>query len=398
MGWETRGNGRYYYRKERTASGRVRSVYVGGEGELLAHLYAEQRDDARRMKAALARIRARSLAPLDAALGALRERESRLRLWRDAFMVAAGHRRHRGQWRRRRGCPLPPHPFPSWEPAPSWEPSSSEPTPDAREGPPDMATNTPAPVRPGESWNLATGPVFVAPEGMEPERQRLAEAVARAEAAAESGAAPAVAWQGVADLRDALAAFPSECFSGVTGGAARRSIAALVSGADTSEAPTYGAILALGVAEAEMVRHARELAEDGDGPLVRAACEQAAHARAVLDFAVRGHANVVNGTYRLSLAEHWEKRVTSAQVRHTRAMATVALLRRAEREERRRMDRHVKAHGENAVDLAARELDRRAGLFSRALPSPEASADRPALPAHSGDSVPRAGDVELRAA
>jgi hypothetical protein len=54
MGWETRGDKRYYYRKARGADGRVRSTYCGGGERGLA---AEREDRERE--------RPRSVAPAD---------------------------------------------------------------------------------------------------------------------------------------------------------------------------------------------------------------------------------------------------------------------------------------------------------------------------------------------
>lgn len=105
MGWEARRGGRYYYRAHRTG-GRVRKEYVGpGIIGLLAEeddrAAREERDAARRAAAekrhaALAQVDADPLAELSAALECKVSRQ----------LEAAGYRRHRGEWRRRR-CPTP---------------------------------------------------------------------------------------------------------------------------------------------------------------------------------------------------------------------------------------------------------------------------------------------------
>ena len=97
MGWETRRNGTYYYRKVRDG-GRVRSEYVGAGpvAEALAGLDAHDRDVTESDRATWAatvqaeRRRAEALA----------EAELVARAMTTAVLIAAGYHTHRRQWRR----------------------------------------------------------------------------------------------------------------------------------------------------------------------------------------------------------------------------------------------------------------------------------------------------------
>ena len=101
MGWETRGNGRYYYRKVRDG-GRVRSEYLGAGllVEMLADiddLDRQQRqleDEARRAEVDAERRTAAALAEVDRMVQTMTT----------AALIAAGYHTHRRQWRRRRGA------------------------------------------------------------------------------------------------------------------------------------------------------------------------------------------------------------------------------------------------------------------------------------------------------
>ena len=92
MGWETRGNSRYYYRKKRQ-KGKVVSEYVGtGEVALMAsQLDQEQKDTIREERAEM---------------GLLEQKEAQLntlikRLIGGIFLISGFHK-HKGQWRKKR--------------------------------------------------------------------------------------------------------------------------------------------------------------------------------------------------------------------------------------------------------------------------------------------------------
>lgn len=102
MGMERRGNGRYYYRKERKG-GRVVSTYMGGGeiGVLYAELDALERAERAEQQAAEAAERAawqevrQAVEPVASLAGQAAA----------ALLTAQGYHRHKGQWRRRRHGP-----------------------------------------------------------------------------------------------------------------------------------------------------------------------------------------------------------------------------------------------------------------------------------------------------
>ena len=97
MGWETRGNGRYYYRKVRDG-GRVRSEYVGAGmiADMLAEVDADSRHDAEwRRQAWRAEVDAERHA-----LATLAEVDAITRALTAAVLITNGFHTHRRQWRR----------------------------------------------------------------------------------------------------------------------------------------------------------------------------------------------------------------------------------------------------------------------------------------------------------
>ena len=103
MSWERRGDGLYYYQSERE-NGRVRKRYVGrGEvAELIAHADETlRRERARRLE----RERERERGDLEGArhlAGMADEVLEAADVLARAELVAAGYRRHKGEWRLRR--------------------------------------------------------------------------------------------------------------------------------------------------------------------------------------------------------------------------------------------------------------------------------------------------------
>ena len=99
MGWESRGNGRYYYRKVRRG-GRVESEYIGAG--VLAEAVAELAADARGDSAAARRAWAKTVQAERRHDAALAEVDDMVRTMSAAVLIAAGLHTHRRQWRRQR--------------------------------------------------------------------------------------------------------------------------------------------------------------------------------------------------------------------------------------------------------------------------------------------------------
>lgn len=345
MGWETRRNGRrYYYRKERTADGQVRSVYLGtGPAcECLAECA-----EGRRLEARLRRQeRAWTFGPIDDALDSLRASERRLRLWRDAYLIATGHRPHRGQWRRRRGLDLPPFVLDLTKPDihPAGRPA---PMPRKKKKPAEPAAMFVGDTRVRE------------PDG--PDLDAFRDAIAKCNRPDPEAA-------DLDTLRGMLGRTPAHAY-GLSAKEARKKAARLAAGSDNA------AVCAIVESEADAMEAA--LIEDDDGPLVRAACRHAADARLILDAVQRGYGSNLTGTFYNESAVMWERRLNSAQTRYLRAVATVAKLREVEGRERRRADRHGLQ-----MDAARRALPPRGDRRSVYADLPV----RAALPARAGDT------------
>ncbi len=100
MGWETRNGRSYYYRKEREAGGRVRSVYVGSgvTAGLIAQLDAMQSDE-REEGRILAQMERERWHEQEAELDALGEMMDAVAT---GVLLAAGYHTHKRQWRLKR--------------------------------------------------------------------------------------------------------------------------------------------------------------------------------------------------------------------------------------------------------------------------------------------------------
>jgi hypothetical protein len=101
MGWDRKGRGPetgYYYESVRTPDG-VKKVYRGrgATGQLAASLVEGRRRD---RQAARDAVRAAAGAEADSLADELLDWACVLR---DAWLVASGYRRRRGEWRKRRG-------------------------------------------------------------------------------------------------------------------------------------------------------------------------------------------------------------------------------------------------------------------------------------------------------
>ena len=99
MGWETRGNGSYYYRKVRRG-GRVCSEYVGRG--LVADILADIDDDARHDAQVQQQARRAEVDAERHTAATLAEVDRMVQHMTAAALIAAGYHTHRRQWRRQR--------------------------------------------------------------------------------------------------------------------------------------------------------------------------------------------------------------------------------------------------------------------------------------------------------
>jgi hypothetical protein len=100
MGWESRGNGRYYYRKRKVA-GRVISEYAGAilDGRLM-----EQLDQDARQKATIRRKAWQTLKDREKAIDQqINEITNAVNNYVAGFLLVSGHHLHKRQWRKQRG-------------------------------------------------------------------------------------------------------------------------------------------------------------------------------------------------------------------------------------------------------------------------------------------------------
>lgn len=95
MGWELRGNQRYYYRKRRIGK-RVVSIYVG-KGPLVKQL-AELDEMFKEERALQRQVLREDLAQV----ALIQEVEHTLRLLTATLLITNGHYAHKRQWRKRR--------------------------------------------------------------------------------------------------------------------------------------------------------------------------------------------------------------------------------------------------------------------------------------------------------
>ena len=99
MGWERRGGRSYYYRKQREGR-RVRSKYVGS-GVLGQICAANDRDEKQSRITQREAINAMREAE-DAIDQHLSDEERVVKAITDGMLYAAGYRKHKGQWRKKR--------------------------------------------------------------------------------------------------------------------------------------------------------------------------------------------------------------------------------------------------------------------------------------------------------
>ena len=99
MGWEQRGNNRYYYKKEREGS-RVKSVYVG-RGEI-AHMIADLQSSSPLLERIARTIKSPDVLKSEKADDTLKQASDLIQLITQATLLTAGFHTHKRQWRKKR--------------------------------------------------------------------------------------------------------------------------------------------------------------------------------------------------------------------------------------------------------------------------------------------------------
>ncbi|MCA1607125.1 MAG: hypothetical protein LC775_17020 [Acidobacteria bacterium] len=99
MGWEQRGNNRYYYRKEGEGP-RVKSVYVG-RGEI-AQIVAQIQSSSAVLEKLFPLTRASRKDGMEKADAALKQASDLIDLITRSALIAAGFHTHKRQWRKKR--------------------------------------------------------------------------------------------------------------------------------------------------------------------------------------------------------------------------------------------------------------------------------------------------------
>jgi len=99
MGWEQRGNNRYYYKKEREGS-RVKSVYVG-RGEI-ARMVSQIQSSSPVLERIARILKTPETIKQENAEATLEQVTDLIKLVTQATLLTAGFHTHHRQWRRRR--------------------------------------------------------------------------------------------------------------------------------------------------------------------------------------------------------------------------------------------------------------------------------------------------------
>ena len=101
MGWEQRGNNRYFYRKERDGS-QVKSVFVG-RGEI-AHMVAQLQSSSPLLERFARSMKSPQQVQQEKAEAALEQASDLIELITQASLLSAGFHTHKRQWRRMRNA------------------------------------------------------------------------------------------------------------------------------------------------------------------------------------------------------------------------------------------------------------------------------------------------------
>jgi|SRR5688500_18810108 len=99
MGWELRGNNRYYYKKEREGS-RVKSIYVG-RGEI-AHMISQIQSSSFVLERLVRTVRSAEVVEQEKAEARALQFTNFIRSITQATLLVGGFHTHKRQWRRKR--------------------------------------------------------------------------------------------------------------------------------------------------------------------------------------------------------------------------------------------------------------------------------------------------------
>ncbi len=99
MGWEQRGNNRYYYKKEREGS-RVKSVYVG-RGEI-ARMVSQIQSSSPVLERIARSLKTPETIKHENAEATLEQVTDLIKMVTQATLLTAGYHTHHRQWRRMR--------------------------------------------------------------------------------------------------------------------------------------------------------------------------------------------------------------------------------------------------------------------------------------------------------
>ncbi len=283
MGMETRGNNRYYYRKERRGT-RVISSYVGtgATAELIAQCEFWRRAEERQERAKLKGEQEASKQQALLVLGT----EAGVRDLVKAVFIACGFHQHKRQWRKNRM--------------------------DTQQNIVTAASTSPAPVADDKALlaeaRTALSAAFVLPDMTQGKRGKALEQ-AKAEAQALRRTA----------IRKVLQQYP------ILWSGARRMFT-------TAESVMIESLTKDGLTQ-EFIEFAlkgirRDLGHESAPMLEKFLIEQVSLAWLDLESVQKRYADNALGSHTLSSGAYWDRRLTSAQARYTRAVEALARVRR----------------------------------------------------------------------
>ncbi len=285
MGLEQRGKQQYYYRKERRG-GRVVSVYQGSGllAQLAAELAEHERAIAQHEQEALRALRAEAEQQAAIVISAAAD----VRTVVTAVLLANGFYQHKRQWRKAMQHDLPPH---------------DQPTTALVTGAAD-----------GERWREGLAALRAA-MAIEAQPSTKRGRITEQETAAAERAKRAAVRQVLADYPEIWDRLREVLSSG------RRAMIEAMSGGSIGSAT--GQVL-----DKSLTALQHDLGYATAPPLEQLMIEQIVLAWADLDYVQMHYAKLAFGNHTLNAGRYWDKRLTSAQTRYTRALEALARVRR----------------------------------------------------------------------